>query len=290
MAKQAQSYFGAFLAHPRNLLFLAAAGCAAAFSSIPFGLPAVGVIGVITLGVEIIAALVVPDLPSFRAAVDAQSSSQTRAERQGRLLRELQERGERRALETFEHMRSRVSELYQTAGDASTTLTAADVDKLADLTVDYLNLSLVNISLRDRRTQVSDEDVRKRIVLLQAQLKTPSLAADEEHQIQKALAEYVEAENRSRRLTVRRNALEATLLSLPDKLEEVYQLVMAAPFSTEMGSKIEESLSRLRIAEEVSAEFDSGDLFNLGDPVDVTSAKTASRKLGQRAAAQSQKI
>ena len=130
----------------------------------------------------------------------------------------------------------------------------------------------------------------KRIALLQAQLKSPSLAADEEHQIQKALAEYVEAESRSRRLTVRRNALEATLLSLPDKLEEVYQLVMAAPFSTEMGSKIEESLSRLRIAEEVSAEFDSGDLFNLGSPVDVSSAKVASRKLVQCAEKKKKKI
>ena len=284
------SYFGAFVGHSRNLLFLAAAGCAAAFASIPYGWPALGVIAVLTLGVEIIAAMVVPDLPSFRAAIDAQYSNQSREERQNRLLRELEERGDNRALETFAHMRSRVSALYQTAGDASTTLTAADVDKLADLTVDYLNLCMVNLSLKERRAQVSDEDVRKRISALQAQLKTPSLAADEEHQIQKALAEYVEAGNRSRRLTVRRNTLEATLLSLPDKLEEVYQLVMAAPFSTEMGNKIEESLSRLRIAEEVSAEFDSSEIFNLGSPVAGASATVAApQNATQRAAARALK-
>ena len=280
------SYFGAFLGHSRNLLFLAAAGCAAAFASIPFGWPALGVIAVVTLGVEAIAALVVPDLPSFRAAIDAQYSKQSRVERQGRLLRELQERGDKRALETFEHMDSRISALYQTAGDTHTTLAVADVDKLADLTIDYLSLCLVNLSLKERRAQVSDEDVRKRIASLQAQLNAPALASDEEHQIQKALAEYVEASNRSRRLEVRRNALEATLVSLPDKIEEVYQLVMAAPFSAEMGSKIEESLSRLRIAEEVSAEFDSDELFNLGSPAsDLSAVTTTPQNVVQRAAA-----
>jgi ATP-dependent Lon protease len=269
--------------------FLAAAGCVAVFASIPFGWGALGAVVVTALGVDALLALVVPDLPSFRASVDAEINSTSRVERQNRLLSELSQRGETRALETFEHMRSRVLALYQTAGDASTTLTKGDVDKLADLTVDYLNLCLVNVSLKERRAQVSDEDVRKRVAALQSQLKTPSLAADEERQIQKAMAEYVEAGNRSRRLEVRRSALEATLLSLPDKLEEVYQLVMAAPFSSEMGNKIEESLSRLRIAEEVSAEFDSSELFNLG-PLETTApASTVTPLNAARRAARSAK-
>lgn len=257
------SYFSAFLGHPRNLVFLAAAACVAIFASIPYGWGALGAVLVSALGIEILAALVVPDLPSFRAAVDAAGRNGSRSERQNRLLDELSRRGQTRTLETFEHMRSRVNALYQTAGDSSTTLTATDVDKLADLTVDYLSLSMVNLSLKERRAEVSADEVDKRIAALQAQLTVPSLAADEAHQLQKALAEYVEAGNRSRRLELRRSTLEATLLSLPDKIEEVFQLVMAAPFSAEMGSRIEESLARLRIAEEVSAEFDSSEPFSL---------------------------
>ena len=53
---------------------------------------------------------------------------------------------------------------------------------------------------------------------------------------------------------------QATLISLPDKMEEVYQLVITSPYSSEMGSKLEESLSRLRIAEEVASEFDAPEL------------------------------
>ena len=282
------SYLSAFLGHPRNLLFLAAATCVAMFASIPYGLPALEIAAVTTLGIEILAALFIPDLPSFRASVDARNRGASRLARQTLLVNQLSQRGENRALETFEHMRSRVNELYQTAGDSSTTLTTQDVDKLADLTVDYLNLCLVNSSLKECRVQASEPDLRKRIAALQDQLSASSLAPDEERQLQKALAEYVETSNRARRLEVRRNSLEATLVGLPDKLEEVYQLVMAAPFSTEMGSKIEESLSRLRIAEEVSAEFNDTDLFSLGPPSSVSSTSTvtplAAARRNQRAA------
>lgn len=278
------SYLGAFLGHPRNRLFLAASGCAAVFASIPYGWNGLLLTAVTALGLEILTALFVPDMVSFRASVDEERNSQSRMERKNRLLEELHQRGDTRALETFVHMQSRVNSLYKTAGDASTTLTKGDVDKLADLTIDYLNLCMVNLSLKERRSQVSDEDIRKRISVLQSQSKSPSLAADEAHQIQKALAEYIDAGNRSRRLEVRRSTLEATLLSLPDKLEEVYQLVMAAPFSTEMGNKIEESLSRLRIAEEVSAEFDSAEIFNAVQTPTVSSSNVSPLDAARRAA------
>jgi hypothetical protein len=75
--------------------------------------------------------------------------------------------------------------------------------------------------------------------------------------LRSALAEYTEVMNRSRRLAVRRSALEATLIAMPDKMEEVYQLVITSPYSSDMGSKLEESLAHLRLAEEVAAEFDS---------------------------------
>ena len=266
------------------MLFLAASACTAVFASIPYGWNGLLLTAVTTLGIEILTALLVPDMTAFRASVDEERSRQFRMERQNRLLEELDQRGDSRALETFVHMRSRVDSLYKTAGDASTTLTKGDVDKLADLTVDYLNLCMVNLSLKERRSQVSDEDIRKRISALQTQLKSPSLAADEAHQIQKALAEYIDAGNRSRRLEVRRSTLEATLVSLPDKLEEVYQLVMAAPFSTDMGNKIEESLSRLRIAEEVSAEFDSAEIFNLEQTPAVLSSNVSLLDGARRAA------
>lgn len=250
------SYLGAFLSHSANRMTLLAATCAAIFASIPYGWEGLALVGVVTLGTEVLAALGIPELPPFKAWVDREHRRQSRALRQSRLLDELASLGDSNALANYRHMVSRVQALYMTASDTRTTLTREDVEKLEDLTVDYLGLSVVNASLRQRKDRAGEDMVLSRIAGLQTQLQKPGLPDEEQRQLRNALAEYTEVMNRSRRLAVRRSALEATLISMPDKMEEVYQLVITSPYSTDMGSKLEESLSRLRIAEEVAAEFD----------------------------------
>ena len=250
------SYLGAFLRHPANRMTLLAATCAAIFASIPYGWEGLALVGVVALGSEVLAALGIPELPLFKAWVDREHRRQSRAQRQSRLLDELASLGDAAALANYRHMVSRVQALYMTASDTRTTLTSEDVEKLEDLTVDYLGLSVVNASLRQRKDRAGEELVVNRIAGIQTQLQKPGLPDDEQRQLRSALVEYTEVMNRSRRLAVRRSALEATLISMPDKMEEVYQLVITSPYSTDMGSKLEESLSRLRIAEEVAAEFD----------------------------------
>jgi hypothetical protein len=254
------SYLGAFLKHPTNRVAMLAAGVVGIFSSIPLGWAGLAVVGVVALGTEILAALLVPSLPSFQASVDREQHQQGRAQRRLALLTEISNYGDNKALDTYQHMASRVQTLYRTADDSRTTLSRADVDKLEDLTVDYLGLCAVNLSLKQRKDNASEELAARRISSIQAQLQNQALPEDEQRQLRSALAEYTEVLQRSRRLAARRSALEATLISLPDKMEEVYQLVITSPYSTDMGSKLEESLSRLRIAEEVASEFDTPDL------------------------------
>lgn len=235
---------------------LLAATCAALFASIPYGWAGLALVAVIALGSEVLAALGIPELPPFKAWVDREHRQQTRAQRQSRLLDELASLGDSNSLANYRHMVSRVQALYMTASDTRTTLTHDDVEKLEDLTVDYLGLSVVNLTLKQRKDRASEELVVNRIAGIQTQLQKPGLPDEEQRQLRNALAEYTEVMNRSRRLAVRRSALEATLISMPDKMEEVYQLVITSPYSTDMGGKLEESLARLRIAEEVAAEFD----------------------------------
>ena len=250
------SYLGAFLKHPTNRVALLAAAVVGIFASIPLGWAGLAVVGVVALGTEVLAALAIPSLPSFQAAVDRAQHQQMRAQRRLALLTEISNYGDTRALDTYQHMLSRVQALYRTADDSRTTLSRADVDKLEDLTADYLGLCAVHLSLKQRKDNASDDTVTKRIASVQAQLQNTALPEDEQRQLRNALNEYTEVLQRSRRLAARRSALEATLISLPDKMEEVYQLVITSPYSSEMGSKLEESLSRLRIAEEVASEFD----------------------------------
>lgn len=278
------SYLGAFLRHPYNRVVLLAAGCAAIFASIPYGWAGLALVGVVALGTEVLAALAVPEFPSFKAWADRQHHHKVRNERRESLLTELANLGGTDALASYQHMRRRVLSLYQTADDSRTTLTRQDVGKLEDLTVDYLGLSAVNLSLRQREDHANEDTVVKRIASLQAQLQSPSLPEDEERQLRAALAQYTEAMQRSRRLAVRRSALEATLMAMPDKMEEVYQLVITSPYSTDMGSKLEESLDRLRIAEEVAAEFDAGVTFDFNSPELAASQPGAPASTHQRVA------
>jgi hypothetical protein len=274
------SYLGAFLRHPVNRTALLAAGVVAIFASIPMGMAGLLLVGTLALGTEILAALTVPSLPSFRSWVDRQAHHQRLDQRRRLLIAELQERGESGALSTYQHMWERVQALYQTAGDRQTTLTRPDVEKLDTLAVDYLALSAVNASLRRRKESISEDQVNRRIANVEAQLGNPALGEEESRQLRATLAEYTEALNRSRRLAVRRSALEATLVAMPDKMEEVYQLVITSPYATDMGSKLEDSLSRLRIAEEVAAEFDDADL---AAAVNLPVRSGASRSTGQGA-------
>ncbi|MEO5793870.1 MAG: hypothetical protein ABIP34_02235 [Rhodoferax sp.] len=277
------NYLGAFLKHPSNLTALLAAGCAAIFASMPMGWAGLGLVGAVALGTEALAALAIPSLPSFKAWVDREQHQQARSQRQTRLLAELGTLGDKNALATYRHMCGRVQALYQTADDSRTTLTLQDVDKLEDLTVDYLGLCVAYLSLRQRKDGPSEELLTQRIASLQAQLQTTRLPEDEARQLRSALAQYSESLQRARRLAGRRSALEATLLSMPDKMEEVYQLVITSPYSSEMGSKLEDSLARLRIAEEVAAEFDTPEPWELEPPRASKPAVTAMGAVQQAA-------
>ena len=254
------SYLGAFLKHPTNRVSLLASVVVGIFASIPLGWAGLATVGVVALGTEILAALAIPSMPSFQASVDRKQHQQMRAQRRLQLLAEISNHGDTRALDTYQHMAERVHALYQTASDSRTTLSRADVDKLEDLTVDYLGLCAANLSLKQRKDNASEEVAAKRIASIQTQLQNQNLPDDEQRQLRAALNEYTEVVQRARRLAARRNALEATLIALPDKMEEVYQLVITSPYSSEMGGKLEESLSRLRIAEEVASEFDTPEL------------------------------
>ena len=283
------SYLSAFLRHPANRTALLAAGVVAIFASIPMGLAGLALVGTLAVGTEILAALMVPSLPSFKAWVDREAHHQSLSQRRQLLIAELRDRGETDALGTYQHMWERVQALYQTAGDRQTTLTRQDVEKLDTLTVDYLGLCAVSTSLRRRKDTTSEDQVNRRIANVEAQLRNPALGGEEARQLRATLAEYTEVLNRSRRLAVRRSALEATLVSMPDKMEEVYQLVITSPYATDMGSKLEDSLSRLRIAEEVAAEFDDADLATFGNPPSRASAARNAPTTASRQAAQRQK-
>ena len=80
------------------------------------------------------------------------------------------------------------------------------------------------------------------------------------------LAKVLEGLNRRGALVGKTIAIDAALASMPDKIEEIYQMVIAAPYSKGVGGRLEDSLSRLRLAEELEQElsFDLSDTLPSG--------------------------
>ena len=85
------SYLGAFLRHPANRTALLVAGVVAIFASIPMGLAGLGLVGTLAIGTEILAALTIPSLPSFKAWVDREARHQTLSQRRNLLIAELRD-------------------------------------------------------------------------------------------------------------------------------------------------------------------------------------------------------
>ena len=243
--------------------------------------------GSLALGAEILGALFIPGLPLFRQWADRKQARQELQDRRQILIAQLRERGESTALTHYQHMWERVQALHLIARDKKTALTTADVEKMDALTVDYLSMSAVAASLRRRKNRTNDDQLIKQIANLNAQLAQPHLPEDQARPLRATLIEYTEALNRSRRLAARRVALEASLLTMPDKMEEAYQLAITAPYSqnmpNDMGGKLDEALARLRIAEEVAAEFADPDPFDASPPfrAEIPSA-AANRSREQR--------
>ncbi len=275
------SYLGAFLRHPINRVSLLAAGCASIFASIPYGWNGLALVGILALGTELLAALMVPSLPPFKAAVDREQRMAERATRQQQLMARLGTDTKGKDLAAYHHMVARVQDLYRMAGAHQNGLSGADVEKLEDLTLDYLGLCVTDRLLRQHKDVSNAAVFAQRIAVLEQQLRTPGLADDELRQLRTAHAEYAAGQQRARRLAARRSALEATLVSMPDKMEEVYQMVLTAPYASDTGQKLEESLQRLRIAEEVAAEFDPAVYAEL-ESAPVAASPTSSAQPGSR--------
>ena len=47
------------------------------------------------------------------------------------------------------------------------------------------------------------------------------------------------------------------MLSMPDQLDEIYQTIMTLPVSEDVGTRLEESIGKLRLQEDIEADLAS---------------------------------
>ncbi len=265
--KQDVSYWRAFLTHPYNQMVVWAATAAGVLASFPYGWDGLALALLALAAVEVVGLAVVPGLPPFIASVDQAARQAERKAKRERLLSEIGMHGGSSHLRAYEQMSQRVESLYRMACDTATSLSEREVEQLDDLTVNYLAMCLSDAAIRARDGVDNSGATERKLRALTQRLTQGGLAQDDEQQLLRAKQEYEEALARQRRMEIRRSALEASLISMPVRMEEVYQMVMTAPSAGKLSALLEESMSKLRTAEEVN--FDVEAAFGIKSTIDA---------------------
>ena len=284
------SYLREMLSSQTNVYAGLGSGALGALLSLPFGF-GVGMLPIVLYAaITSIASLYIPSSPTFRAKVDAAFRKQQRSIARDHLCREIGQRvpgiiWDRSAqveaddesasglprgrvnrnaaylpgnsasyLDSYQRMIDRIASLQLICSDRQTQLTAQDIERLEDTTLDFLSLWLASLVTDDRSRAVDQDDVRRRIADLDTQIAN---AADtpETRQLRHARADYTALLSRQSAMLTKRQAIEAAMMAMPDQIEEIYQMIMAAPFSSSLSSKLDESLSRLRLEDELQQEL-----------------------------------
>jgi hypothetical protein len=271
------SYLGAMLSSQENLYAILGVGAVAAVAAIPFGLVGLA-LPLLALGVgETLAALIVPDLVTFRAKVDEKFRRDQRAQYREHILREISSRipigmsnfrlettrarslsqADLRRATGYNNMIERIRSLSSVASDRRTQLGSREIERLHEAAIDYLSLWLARLVIDTREQNVSTDDINREIKQLDLRLRNASPA--EARQLQQARRDYVEMLSRRDSMAGKGMAIDAAMLAMPDRIEEIYQMILGARFSSGIGDKIEDSLSRLRLEEALEQEL-SADL------------------------------
>ncbi|MEO5625177.1 MAG: hypothetical protein ABIQ70_04105 [Dokdonella sp.] len=256
------SYVKEMLLHPTNINLSLGAAVLGGALSFPLGFAGAAVVGIAYLAGEAIAAMYVPSSPTFRASVDKRRRTQRRNDVVADLSSEIRrrEQGDDRNWSVLEHMRERIAFLREIAKNRDIPLTENDIERLEDSCVDYLGLWLSQLSMVDREQAADDVAVDRRLKDINERLdRQPERA--ERASLEKARGDLQEMLRRHQRLGTRRAAVEAALLSIPDAVEEIYHMVIAAPTSGAQADRLQDAINRLHLEEtlEVTVNDELGD-------------------------------
>lgn len=285
------SYLRAWLTSQPNVMTLLGGGLAAAVASVPAG--GAGALGaLVVLGaVQALLALVIPDLPTFRSKVDRGARRAAIDQRRAQLQQELfaLHGGIERVAgmgmwQKYQAIVERSEVLYRIAGEAQSQLSYDDAERVDKASVDYLALWLAQVTIRERLRSGEEATLDRRLREAEQALSQVDAKDPRYRHLKMARDDYAAIKLRHDKLAARRMSIDAALVSLPDQVEEVYQLVVASPYSSTLGSRLGESLSRLQLEEDIELELSQNDLDSDYFKTGVAGAQARSARQAARAA------
>lgn len=259
MKRQSESYEWEFFVHPTHTLVMMYVVALATIISV-ISIKGAGIFLISSIVAEALAFLFVPSNPLFMNYVNHNRQKKELNSTRSRLKQAVFDMKNRSQYDSnMEHvaayrkMVDRIDEMYEIAEDPSSKLSFEDVFQIDKSTIKFL-ACLVSLNNLDIRTKESDHDSVKQKIESIKQTISETTNPSERNRLERALKDYQNMLDRISNLKYKKLALEATLITLPDQIEELYQMILVSP-QTMSESVLSESLSRLRMEESIENEL-----------------------------------
>ncbi len=253
-AEPVASYLIEMLKSKTNVYGGVATVAAAAIVSIPLGGPAAVIPVLGYMAANSIASLFIPSSPFFRQLIDRKKRTEQREGVRVHLSDEIVRRiGREHALwSAYYRLIERKTSLERSAKERPGSISTDDVDRLDDVTVDFLGLWLGRIAIQERSQTFSEKEIEKRIRDADANLATATQEADQ-RRWSKTKHDFETLLQKRREMRSRDAAAEAQMMTMVDTFDELYQRVMSGGSSKENSVELSSSIEKMNIEEELDS-------------------------------------
>lgn len=247
-----------------------------------------------------IASLFIPSSPVFRHRVNRRLRSEKREELRARFLNTLAADKARRRAEQLStgmlvanqadlsrvewqsliepyrgdylRMMERLANLEELAEGSESGISAEEVEKLRDSTVDYLRLVYARKNLLERLDSSKVDEVALRISDLDDQIENapPALKA----RLIRAKEDLIRTKSQVSQLPARDAAVAAQLLHMTETFEELYHRITADPAGSNLSSYLNEATAKMSIEEELQWAAES----EIAEMTDMRRRATAAQR------------
>lgn len=263
------SYLSEMLFSQINVNVGLASLAAAAVAAIPLGLAGAAVPLVLFGAGEAIASMFVPSSQTFRNKVD----KKIRAKKREAFVHHLRNQITRLTTGpanwgTYDRMLERAAAIQDLKSHRQDVISDRDLERLEDASVDFLSLWLTQLTISERLDSLGANGLNKQLYAVDEKLKrTPG-----DLTLQKAKGELEELVKRVQRLTARKAVVDASMLALPDAVEEIYTSALSSSTAGDVAQRLQEAVDRLQIEEDLDNKLDA----ELGDIPMRAAARMAS--------------
>jgi len=245
-----------------------------ALISMAMGIPGLAVVPILAvLCAESIAALFIPSSPVFRRYIDQKKRAERRASVRAHLLDKIsamtassdgpqRARRSRSAGEpmfaddpnaygaTYSRMIERLDSLRGLASASDNALSAADIERLDEATVDYLRLVYARLNIDSRMDRQRDAQIEAQLQEIQRQMTDASPVVYSK--LAKAERDLQRNQDNRAQLPARDTILAAQLTTMAETFEELYHRISSDPTAGNVTAYLQEATERLSIEEELT--------------------------------------